>query len=228
MMKKTMLSMAVVLMLALQACQQAAPPPPPEPLPPPEPTPEQIAAEIRPILEPMKALLRDTGSKESGAGFLNPETEKQVLDALSAAKAQQQKENGKAALNMVTHDIEEIASQARDKELWHLTMGAIKAFELLQPGNTKMARLKDRAALWCKAPIAHLKGFLEDKETGETYAFIEVELLPSHEIKQRKVRKGEEFDNLRFLDTIGKNEGVILEYTLVPGHTHEFMGPKFK
>jgi len=232
-MKKTMLLLMMVLMLALQACQPAAPPPPAEPPPPPPPTPEEITAQIRPILEPMRALLRDTGevgwgTKGKGAaGRLSPEIEKQVLDALTAAKQQHQgTENGKAALNMITHDVEEIASQARDQDRWTLTMGAIKAFELLQPGNTKMNRLKERATLMCKRPIPHLKGFLDDKQTGETYAFIEVELLPDHELKQVKVRKGEEFYNLRFLDIIGNNEAVTLEYTLVPGNIRECKGPK--
>jgi len=134
-------------------------------------------------------------------------------------------EKGKAALTAISHDLEEVISQARDQQRWRLVMAGIQAYEILNPGATKMNRLKERAQLWLNRPDVTVKGFFDDKEKGDVYAFLHVTLHPSNEVRQVRVRKGEEFCGLRLVDFIGKLEGVTLEYIAIPGETLRLLGP---
>jgi hypothetical protein len=147
---------------------------------------------------------------------------KQISDA---RVKYQNTENGRQAIALITHDIEEVISKARDQQRYRLVLGMIEAYEVLAPGNTKMNRLKERALLHVNRPVVRVRGFFDDKEGNETYVFLEVQLMPSREIHQVKVRKGEEFYGLRFVDFVGNKKGVTLEYLAIPGTFWDVMGP---
>jgi hypothetical protein len=177
-------------------------------------------------------LVTDTGSPGVGdkgrgmAAGLNDDVKEQVKAGLQAARAKHQiTENGKQALATVTHELEELISEARDQQRWRLTLGAVEAYEVLSPGSTKMNRLKERAQLYILRPNVYVKGFFEDKESKDTYVFLDVEVKPSLEHKQVRVRPGDEFENCRLVDFVGDKKGVRLEYLAIPGMYWEVLGP---
>jgi hypothetical protein len=222
----------ILITLVCLGCKKEAPPPP-TPAPKPEPSPEEIAAQIRPILAPAQALVADTGTNQGNAdqsqgaaGGLSDDMKEAMKKQLSDARMKYQNtENGRQALAFVTHDIEELISKARDQQRYRTVLGMIEAYEVLAPGSTKMNRLKERARLYVNRPLVRVRGFFDDKETNETYVFLEVELMPSREVHQVKVRKGEEFYGLRFIDFVGDKKGVTLEYLAIPGTFWNVMGP---
>ncbi len=225
-------TMVVLACVSLTACTQAPPPKPATPPPPPDPTPEEVAAEIRPCIQPLGTLLQDSGGKGAGEkgmgaqGGLEDAVKEQALNCLRTARSKHQvTEYGKAGLAIITHELESIISGARDQQRWRLVAGAIEAFEVLEPGNPKMNRLKERALLHINRPSVSVQGFFDDKQSGETYAFLDVMLKPSGEHVKVKAREGEEFNNIRLKDFYGDKKGVELEYLLIPGETWVVKGP---
>ena len=216
----------------LTGCEEAPPPPPPEAEKPPPPTPAEIAAEIRNVIQPLATLLvgDDKGGWSEGgtgkAAILDDTVEKQVLDGLRGAKAKHQvTENGQAALATITHEIADLIRKAKEVERWKLVLGGIAAYEVMDPGNTKYRRLAELAELYRRRPQVWINGFFDDNENDDTYVFLKVKLRPSNEMKQVRVRKGEEFHNLRFAEIVGNKKGIKLEYLLIPGDTWEIQAP---
>jgi len=211
----------VVLLLAFLClgCQEQAPPPPPTPPPAPEKTAEKIKEEFMVALAPMQGLVADPPV----GGFSDDMKKKVIEDLKKARTANQTSVNAPQALEMVTREIETIISTARDRKRWRLVMGAIEAYEVMSPGTTKMNRLKDRAKLYLSRPTVTVKGFVDDKETKDTFVFLEVTLHPSEEVNSIQVRIGEEFFGVRLLDIVGNKKGVQLEYLAIPGDTWDVM-----
>ena len=208
--------------LVLCACPKPAPPPPPTPKAPPEPTPEEIAAQIRPALEPCKRLLR----QKVRTGGLSSEDKKRVHDELKAAKQKfQHTENGKQALSMITHDVEAMIQNARDQSRWRTVKEFIDTWRILSPGNPKMDRLEERADLHMRQPQVTVKGFFDDEQTDDTYVFLDVMERPSKKHHDLRARVGDVFFHVELLDIVGDNKGVKLEYLLIPGTIWEVMGP---
>jgi len=215
--------------LVLCACPKPPPPPPPPaPKAPEEPTPEAIAAQIRPALEPYRRLLRQKiGPGGTGAADgLSGGDQKRVREELKAAKQKfQHTENGKQAIRMVTHDVEEMIRNARDQSRWRIVKECIETWRILSPGSPKMDRIEERADLHLRQPRVFVKGFFDDEETGDTYVFLEVTERPSKKRHDLRARVGDVFFHVRLLDIVGDNKGVKLEYLLIPGTIWEVMGP---
>lgn len=213
----------VLGVLLFTGCIAKEPEPPPAPAPPPEPSPEKIADDIRATITPMSSLVLSPG----GAGpALTEDTKNQVINSLRTARAKYQvTENGRQALSVISHELDDVITKARDQERWALVLGAIEASEVLQPGTTKHNRLKERAQLNQKRPVVSVRGFFDDKETSDTYVFLDVKLRPSNEVRQVRARKGEEFFGVRLVDIVGNKKGVRLEYLAIPGDEWEVMGP---
>ena len=82
-----------------------------------------------------------------------------------------------------------------------------------------------------KRPVVTIEGFFDDKATGETYAFLVVQVVDTTtfnvntEAKHVRVRKGEEFYNARLVDFVGDKKGVTLEYLKIPGSLWKVMAP---
>jgi hypothetical protein len=212
------LVLAVLICLLGLACGQQTPPPTPTPPPPPEKTAEQLYAEIKPALAPAEAVLAETPLP----GGFTPEVKALLMEGLQKARtANQGSENGKQALSMLTRDIESLISKARDLKRWKAVMGLIEVYETMAPGTTKMNRLKERAQLYIDRPNVVLKGFVDDKQSQDTYAFIEVTDKKTGETKQMQVKPGEEFFGVRLQDIVGNQAGIQLEYLAIPGETWE-------
>jgi hypothetical protein len=227
-----LVSLSLVVLAVFSGCKQPAVTPPSR-TPVPELTTESIAAEMRQALVPMTSLVVSTpgvvGWGESGRGapaLLTDEARDQVLSYLRDAKAKYGgTEQGKAAGDQISADLDALIKEAWDEERWRVVMAGINAYEILNPGSLKMARLRERAELRKNRPEVVVKGFIEDNEKKDVYAFLEVTLHPSNEVRHVQVRKGEEFCGLRLVDFIGKLKGVILEYLDIPGETFRAFGP---
>ncbi|HNR34460.1 MAG TPA: hypothetical protein PKO36_04730 [Candidatus Hydrogenedentes bacterium] len=234
---KKMLAVSGIIILLLAACSAPAPPPPPpEEQAPPPPTPEEIAAKIRPVLQPLEAIVAQ-GPHVRNLNITMEIRDKVVADLKLAKQQNQGSENGKQALRMITYDIQEIIRKARDQNRFLLILGAISAYEVLEPIGLTMQRLKERAELEVTTPYITIKGFFDDNATGEIYAFLDVR-HPIYDASQTvrdpldtsswitenvRVRKGEEFFNCRLVDFVGNKKGVVLEYLKIPGKTWKVM-----
>jgi len=203
--------------LVLLGCAKE-PPPPETPPPPPEPTPEEIAADIRKNLEPMERVF-------NGGGEYDISTKDAMIGALTTARSTNQvKENGRQAIAMVSHDIEEIVRKARDKRRWRMVLVAIEAYDALQPGGEKFNRIKELALLQVNRPKVQVQGFFEDKEANnQVYAFLEVFDPATGATSRVRVREGEEFNGLKFTRIVGDLQGVELEYLAIPGELFEVL-----
>jgi hypothetical protein len=160
------------------------------------------------------------------AGFLTDEVRDQVIAALRAARDKYQNtEVGRNALNLISHDIVDLVQRARDSQRYRLALAGIEAFETLNPGSPRLNSLKERLMTAVRRPKVAVKGFFIDKEKDDTYAFLVLTLKPSGKRHNVQVRPGEEFDGLRFIDIVGNNQGVILEYLDIPGSKFKVMVP---
>lgn len=148
-----------------------------------------------------------------------------MLTGLRSAKNENQsKENGKAALNDIKNEIVEIIDKAGNEKRWGLVLGGIAAFEVLDPESTRFARTKEMATLQMNKPRVTVKGFFVDQAAGgQLYAFLEVTDPKTETTETWKARLGEEKYNLRFVDIVGDQKGVTLEYLAIPGDLFDVM-----
>jgi hypothetical protein len=194
---------------------------------------EQILKELTDGVAPLTSLMVPVpnvvgwGHEGSGApAILTDEVRDQVLEFVRTAKKKHETtEQGVAALNKLSDILASTQEKAWEQERWNAVMCAIEAYEILVPGSVRMARVRKRAEVRRNLPTVVVKGFFEDKEKDAVYAFIDVTLHPSKEVQHLKVRKGEEFCGLRFVDFVGKLRGVRLEYLDIPGEIFQAMGP---
>ena len=225
------LGVATLLIILAAGCAQSptAPAPPPAP----QPTQQEILAELRQCVAPLISLVvtvsGTAGWGDNGRGaaaFLSDDVRAQVLSCLKGAKAKyENSEDVKAALSEIGADLEKAIHDGYDQQRWRVVLCGIDAYEILSPGALKIQRLRERAQARANRPEVVVKGFLEDKEKNEVFAFLQVTLHPSNEVRRVQVRKGEEFCGLRLVDFIGKLKGVLLENLDIPGETFRAMGP---
>jgi len=203
---------------------------------PPEPVSEElvqtILAELRQAINPLSVLVQPSpegpgvGEGDRGAPYgLTKEMQTQAMEAIKAAvEVHQKTSSGREALSLFTHDVIALAKEAQSQKRWKLALAAIDVYELLHPGNPRFMRLREQATAELERPRVVLLGFFDDNVQADTYVFLQVTLPPSNEVKKVHVRPGEEFLGLRFVDIIGKNKGIILEYLRVPGENFKVMG----
>ncbi len=180
-------------------------------------TPEQIATKIRTPLAPLKAAL-------NGPDDLTPEVKaKMVTDTRGAITTNTATENGKQAIAQVATEMEGIVRAARDAKKWQTTLAAIELVEIMAPGNTKYAKIKEQCNLYLSLPKVTIKGFFNvDTRKDEIYAFLHLKNSDGTQ-KDVKVRPGEEFDGCRFVRIIGNQQGVELEFLKLPGEFVQVM-----
>jgi len=214
MVKRLLLVCLLVLAIApLMGCPKEEPPPPPPPAPP-EPTAQEIAAKIRPALDALKT-----------QGYFQDALLQPMLDELKKAKNENQnKENGKAALSQISIEIVDLVNAAAEKKGWKYVLAGIAAYEVLNPESTRFARTKEIATLQVNKPKVTVKGFFVDQAAGgQLYAFLEVFDPKTNVTETWKARLGEEKYNLRFVDIVGDQKGVTLEYLAIPGDLFDVM-----
>jgi hypothetical protein len=192
----------------------------PEAPPPRIPTPDEIYNEIRPTIQPYVDVIN--------GGQPAPGYAPAVLDGLRTAKNRHMTtDNGKMALSRLTRDVEDVIKVARENKFWKIVLGTCECYEVLEPGNVRTQRYIDEANLQLSRPKVKIKGFFDDKETKDIYVFIDAEIRGIDEVKQFRIREGEEFldppHTLRFVEILGNNKGIRLEYLAIEGDTFDVM-----
>lgn len=202
---------AVVCILVLWACSPPPPPPPP-PAPVGPQSKEEVAVLIKPIIDPLRT------SALPGGPVLPDSTRQMVVGQLRDTTAQYGgTEFGRAALRDLGYEISELAKSAAMDERWRLTMTCIDAFEVLSMESKLLNRLGERAEKMLEQPTVRVRGFLEDGEKGDLYVFMELIDRKTGDIKRVEAREGEEFEGLRLLKVVGRNQKVRMEYLKIPG-----------
>lgn len=194
---------------------------PPEPPPPPEPSVDEIYAEISPSIEVLKQVA------EQGTAF-GQVAKLQAIDAVGAAMEQHQDSaNGRMALARLADEVRQICREARRGEHWKFMREATEVFGVFRRNEFFMSFYTDLAKTQLARPEVILKGFLDDLERNDTYAFLEIRILGKKKVETVKVREGEEFldppHTLKFHRIIGRNRGVELEFIAIPGDFFEVM-----
>ncbi len=189
---------------------------------PPGPSVDEIYAHIKPALVPWENAVAQ-GQKD-----LDPEEKTWVMDTLSAAVALYEgADNGRRALVRLANDVRELVREARKAENWELALTGTDIFGVFRQDNFFMSFYRDILETQLARPDVTLKGFLDDIEMEDTYAFLEMRLRGSDEVISMQVREGEEFldppHTLQFVEIIGRNRGVKLEFLAIPGDTFEVM-----
>ena len=227
--------MTVVLVFGVGFCLVGCKPKKTEQLTPAQQTQSvSLLTEMRQTLAPMLSQVVSTpdvvGWGENGTGaqaFLSDADRDKCLAYLRQMKAKHSSSpEGEAALGQLGVDFRQLAEQARVQGRWRLVAAAIDATTILDPLRKDLETLHALAQAYIDRPDVVIKGFMEDGDKGQVYAFLKVTLHPSGEEQDIHARKGDEFCGLRFVDIIGDLRGIKLEYLKIPGEFYSIMRPR--
>ena len=202
------LSAIALLMAVVVGCSEPTPPPPDPNNPPPKiKTQGEIVSEFQPAYQPLQAAVGSGSDVDREAG-------KAIASALSSAKGKNAAEqNANAAIAQVTTDIEELLKKANEKELWGTVVSGCDALGAVDPTNPKIARFKDRALLQLNRPKVRITGSTKiPSQSDKTVFFLDVFLPEKNKTESVKQSVGDEFLGLRFVEVIGNDQGIKLEY----------------
>lgn len=209
-MKKLAL-LSLLLLICLVGCEEKssvpeAPPPPP---PPPPPTAEALHKEAKANLSDLFVPGAQT-------------TSQQVRQRINDTKAKLRAEvNGEKALRMITADVRDalkLVKEAADamgsqqRSLWDQVLVLADAMEALDPNYSMLDHIRQQAIEQKNRPMVSIGGFFTDENTGEVTVFAHVFLPKTNETKRLHIREGDEFENLRFVEIIGNQRGIKLQY----------------
>lgn len=199
-----------VFLTAIVSCSPPPPPPPPEATGPK--TAEEVYVLISPIIQPLRAAARSQQVVISNA------ERDQMIHQLGQAVGQYgQTDFGRQALTRIGQEIADLALQFSRQERYRATLICLDAHNVLNMSSTLLNRLGERAEKMLAQPAVRARGFLEDKENGDLYAFLELLDRQTGKVKTIQLREGEESDGIRLLRILGKNRAVRVEYLEIPG-----------
>ncbi|MCC6487868.1 MAG: hypothetical protein IT364_10245 [Candidatus Hydrogenedentes bacterium] len=187
--------LAVLCLVALVACKKD-PPQPPTPPPPPPPTAEALEQRVMEKVEPLMA---------------DPLNGKAMTETLSKEVASLKTElNGASAQARLKNQFIDKLKEAHQAELWDSVVNLCDAVDILDPGNTRTSRYRQRAMDEKSRPVVTMTGVFE--LDGVTTVFLEIYLPLENRTIDKQVREGEEFEGLILEKIIGNNQGVRLKY----------------
>lgn len=213
--KRLLLALGCVLMIGIVSGCKPAPPPPPPPVVPVGPqTKQEVLGLVLPALAPIEAVL----AQPPGQGGMTEAERSGVMAQLRDAVAKYGNlPFGREALREVGYKIGEIGKKASTQERWRLALTCVDAFDILQMESLTVSRLGERAKTMMEQPTVRVRGFLEDKEKGSLYVFMELVNRKTGEVEKVQAREGEDFNGIRLIKVIGRNKKVRVEYINIPG-----------
>lgn len=183
---------------------------------------QAVYAHLKPILQPWEDVAA------ANADALPPETRQGLFDALAAAVSlYQNDDNGKIALAHLADDARDLIRTARRNEKWQLALDGTDVFGAFRKNEFFLRFYREMAQNQLARPEVSLRGFLEDIPNKTLYAFVDVRIPGSNKTLSLQVRPGDEFleppHSLRFVEVIGANLGIRLEFLLIPGDTFDVL-----
>ncbi len=183
---------------------------------------EEVYDHVRPEIEPFEHAVKQ------GAQSLPAGRKGRMVEALaSVMDIYKGTENGRRAMARIADEVRQLIRDARDADNWELVDQGTDIFGVFRRDELFMSFYSDLAEVRLNVPKVKLHGFFEDQEKDQTYAFVEVRIHGSNEVRRLQVRPGEEFleapYTLRFDEIIGKNRGIRLEYLAIPGYYFKVM-----
>jgi len=107
-----------------------------------------------------------------------------------------------------------------DNELWDFVVVLCDVHEVFKPGSTRFARVRETAEIELRKPKITVSGIHE--KDGQVTAILKFYLPLSGETYSERPRIGEVFHGMKFVDVVGNNRGVEMEY-LETGELIKFM-----
>ena len=199
----TIVLLAIMAVVFLAGCAEEEEPPP-EDLPPPPPTPQEIA-------QPFIAQHGLNGPPPPKGLKLPPGEADRFKTAFRQFKSSNEgTEEGREAIKLVTRSVETRLTQAEENESWEAVVLLADSFEILSPGNTKYASLREEAETELRKPVVTIRGIVDSK--GQTVAFLDLYQPLENKVYQVRMRPGEQMHQLRFDTVIGNNRGIRFTY----------------
>jgi len=189
--------LAVLGLVVLSACKERAPEPPPPPPPPPPPTAEALESRVMSKVDPLINSFPNGG--------------KELRETLSKEVASLKTElNGGSAQNRITNTFIDMLKAAHEGEDWDRVLNLCEGIDVLDPGNTRTQRMRQRAIDEKSRPSVKMTGVMEVDDVPNV--FLEIYIPTTGETVHEQVREGEEFHGLILERIIGNNQGVRLKY----------------
>ncbi|MDQ1257802.1 MAG: hypothetical protein QG656_2408 [Candidatus Hydrogenedentes bacterium] len=188
---------------------------------PPEVPKEAIVPHVAPIIVPYRNAVTQGHPIDDAAKAA-------VMDQLRTAMSLYgETVNGRSVLADQADDMRQLIREARRAGRWRLVNAGTDIFEVFGRSEFFKTFYREMAQDELARPDIVLKGFLDDGEKKDVYAFLEVHYRDSKKVENLQVREGEEFledpYTLKLIKIIGKNRGVTIEYYGIPGYTWDVM-----
>lgn len=183
------------------------------------PTREEVLAEMRPILAPLRAALLEP--EASRPPFPESVRDQVVMGLRDAQLKYGETEGGRAAFLVLADEVKGLALEARKQERYRLVATCVDAHDILGMSSLVMQRLDDRARKILAQPIVRVRGVVDDLEKGTTYILMELINRETHEVTRTRARVGDILGDLRVVELIGRNRKVVFEYLPIEGLTFE-------
>lgn len=197
--------------LALTACQEEAPDP--ETIAPPPPTAGELANEIR---QGYSSQIQAVTNR----GHLTPQMMNEARNGLlQKTNAVRGEENGPQAIQVVTWELADEASEAYVRKKWGLCLLAGSLFQSLERNDTRLNRIMERSDLEIRRPIITNLSFMT--VDGDTTVFVRGRMFDGSTFNER-VSVGDNFLGLRLERIVGRQKGVRVQY-LATGQIYDVM-----
>lgn len=200
--------------LSVVACNQKQNQTPDQPPPPPPKTAAEISQQMRAAVE--QAMNDAPPGRPTEAG--RNDIRNKVRGEMSKLGSEPNKDDGFA--DAAQSVIEQMKS-AENGEQWARVVYLADAAQTLD-ANARVAGSLERAMFQINKPVVTITGFTQIEDV--TTVHLSVFLPEANRTEKVNVREGEEFNDLRFLEIIGRNQGIRLEY-LKDNSVFEVYGP---
>lgn len=189
-------------------------------------TKEEFIKQIKEILSPLQMYI--PFSSDGNYPYIREDVRLQVMNNIFDF-VQKNADNPLAqeACKEVAKEVAQWAKIAKDNNRWVLALVCIDIYETLGAKSEALRRLRMRGEQLIAQPKVFVRGFLEDKDTGQTTIFVEVINRITGEKKRVAARVGDEFENIRVVEIIPYKNVVRFEYIPIEGMFFDVEGPKF-
>jgi len=156
------------------------------------------------------------------AGSKYPQAEATKVKNIFNQKKQElsRTEDGTLALRMVSQRVDQNMRVFQQAKLWEHVLVYSELHTILNPGSKKYVDIQQRAIAELKRPIVTIKGFVSVGNSEQKIAFLDLYMPLQGETHTDRMREGEEKYGIKFIEVIGREQGVLFEY-MATGDTFE-------